>query len=158
MTPNSLGRIAVKSLRLIAFLVVLQGVVPAGLSSQEPERGVRREVANYIRLLNRHKPEAVAALYARATPPTSMGDGQATEGRDAIEGLYRRFFDAAGTARGAADSVHVVPLGEASALAWFRFRWVSGGAGGGVISLVYLREGSRWAILHDHMSLTRAGT
>jgi micrococcal nuclease len=59
-----------------------------------------------------------------------------------------------GRARIAPDSVHVVPLGPAAALAWFRFRWVEGREGGGAVTLVYQREGSRWAIVHDQMSLS----
>jgi endonuclease YncB( thermonuclease family) len=148
----------VNTARLLAFLAVLLGAVPAGLHSQDLDHQIRSEVASYLKLLSRGKPEQVAALYTRTTTPTSLGDGQVSEGRGAITELYRRFFEAAGKAQLVADSVHVVSLGESSALAWFRFHWVRGGAGGGVISLVFVREGSRWAILHDHMSLASVTT
>ena len=143
---------------LVVFLAALHGALPPQLQSQDLDRGIRREVASYLKLLERGKPEPVAALYARTATPASLGDGQATQGREAITELYRQFFEAAGKARLAPDSVYVIPLGETSALAWFRFRWVRGGAGGGVVSLVYVREGPRWAILHDHMSLTAGAT
>jgi micrococcal nuclease len=148
----------VKPARLIVLLAILPGAVSVPLHSQDLDSEIRREVATYVKLLNRGKPEPVVALYARTATVASLGDGEATEGRDAITRLYGRFFQAAGKAQLAADSVHVIPLGETGVLAWFRFRWVKGGAGGGVITLVYVREGSRWGILHDHMSLDAAAT
>jgi endonuclease YncB( thermonuclease family) len=148
----------VRPARLLRWFAatLLLGPSPSHLNAQDVDQQVRREVATYLQRLSGGSPEAVADLYARTMVPTSLGDGRAAEGRGPITGLYRQFFRAAGRARVEADSVHVTPLGPGSALAWFRFHWVEGGEGGGVLSLVYVREGSRWAILHDHMSLTPA--
>jgi len=131
---------------------------PATLHAQAVDPEVRRAVAAYLQALDGGRAEAVTDLYTRTMPPTSLGDGHGVEGRGPITRLYRQFFLAAGGAKVVADSVHVTPLGPASALVWFQFHWVSGGEGGGVLSLVYVREGSRWAILHDHMSLTVPAT
>jgi micrococcal nuclease len=150
----------VRLARLLARLAValLFSFSPASLRAQDIDHQVRRQVASYLQQLSRGSAEAVTNLYTRTMPPTSLGDGRAAEGRGPITELYRQFFLAAGRAKVKADSVHVIPLGEASALVWFEFRWVGGGEGGGVLSLVYVREGSRWAILHDQMSLTPPAT
>ena len=131
---------------------------PLHLHAQDVDHQVRRAVATYLEQLSGGSADAVADLYTRTMVPTSLGDGRAAEGRGPIRELYRQFFQAAGRAKVKADSVQVTPLGATSALVWFRFHWVGGGEGGGVLSLVYLREGSRWAILHDHMSLTPVET
>ena len=146
--------------RLLARFAValLFSPSPASLHAQDVDHQVRREVAAYLQRLSGGSPEAVADLYVRTMVPTSLGDGRGAEGRGPITELYHQFFLAAGRAKVKADSVHVTPLGATSALVWFQFHWVGGGEGGGVLSLVYVKEGSRWAILHDHMSLTPAAT
>lgn len=147
--PRSIARLA------FALLCVPS---PVSLHAQDIDPQIRRAVAGYLQALNGGRAEAVTDLYARTMTPTSLGDGRGVEGRGPITELYRQFFLAAGRAKLEADSVQVTPLGPTSALVWFQFHWVSGGEGGGVLSLVYVREGPRWAILHDHMSLTAAAT
>lgn len=144
------------ALRLHCLVAILPVGPAAALLAQDPDREIRREVRTYLDLLGRRDLEGVVARYSPGAEPASLGDGDAAEGLSEVRALYREFFEAAGRARLVPDSVHVVPLGPGGALAWFRFRWVGGGEGGGVMTLVYRREGSRWVIVHDHMSLTGA--
>lgn len=128
------------------------------------EREIRAEVARYVTAVNGGDPGRVSALYERSAQASTLGDGQITLGWDRVAAVYADAYRAARSIRMEipGDSVTVVPLADAAALALFPYRWTFGPPGQaivlrGAMTLVYRRTADGWRIVHDHTSALAAG-
>ena len=144
---------------LIALAAGFLGV--AGCGAQTLEREIRAEVARYVETVNAGDPAALAALYLRDPASSSIGDGQISRGWVGVSQLMDEIYTVAGSIRMTLlDSVTVTPLGDAAAIAFFRYRWVLGDetTSDGAMSIVYWRASDGWRVAHDHTSTLPAGT
>lgn len=130
--------------------------------AQTVEDQIRAEVSRYVSAINRGDPQAVAALYLKDTRTSSIGDGQIYRGWQAIADLIREVYSQAGTIEMTVDSVSVLPLGPAAAVAVMRYRWVIGRASShpmtGAMTLLYTRTPDGWRVAHDHTSMIATST
>ncbi len=141
--------------------MILVLLVSAAIATpQAPLDGeIRAEVTRYVAAVNGGDARAVAELYERDATASTAGDGHLTLGWDAVADAYADAYRGLRVIRMEipGDSVTVVPLGEAAALALFPYRWTLGPPGRavvsrGVMTLVYRRSREGWRIVHDHTS------
>jgi len=123
------------------------------------EREIRAEVARYVAAVNGGDARAVADLYQRGTTASTAGDGHLTLGWEGVADAYADAYRGLRVIRMEipGDSVTVVPLGDAAALALFPYRWTLGPPGRAVVTrgtmtLAYRRTREGWRIVHDHTS------
>jgi ketosteroid isomerase-like protein len=92
--------------------------------------------------------------YHRSADTTFSGSDGTIRGFDAVLERYRkRYPDRAAMGKVAFSDLHVTPLGDSAALvtgAWKLTR--ERDTLGGVFSLVFLRFGDGWKVVHDHTS------
>jgi uncharacterized protein (TIGR02246 family) len=147
--------------RLLALLLVIVGCAPARAAAVPPAAFVpadREAIAGVLgaqrEAWNRGDIEGFMAGYVATDELVFTSGAAVRRGFAATRARYReRYVDAAAMGRLAFSAVEINALGPDAA--WVLGRWELTGtpeAGSGVFTLVFVRRGGRWLILHDHTS------
>ena len=100
-------------------------------------------------------------MYSRKAGVTSVEDGEISRGWDAIRTGADELVGKEGSYKISIGSIDVVPLGASYALAVAPYT-ITVGAGDTVVqapsvmTMVLEKSGSKWTIIHDHMSTKAA--
>jgi ketosteroid isomerase-like protein len=110
--------------------------------------------------IERHDGTLMASVYAARPSAAAIAQGEAALGPDAIRARYAPWDTAsAWTGRVVWDDRRLEPLGPDAILATATFTWSQEGPDGKRVEVpgavwtgVLVREGPRWALLHEHES------
>jgi len=151
---GSQGQVALTR-TLPAVLLLL--VTSAGdVRPQDVQDEIRAEVDRFVATVNSGDPHALAVLYVDNPGVASLGDGQITSGWQSVADMLANLYAQVGPIDMSVDSVTVMELGDDAAIAFFRYRWTFGldtrQSLTGAMTVVFLRTGDRWRVVHDHTS------
>ena len=153
----------------IAGLVVTSALLAACQASAPPAPAVPSEadlamagaiLDTMAAAIERHDGTLMASVYAARPSAAAIAQGEAARGPDAIRARYAPWDTAsAWTGRVVWDDRRLEPLGPDAILATATFTWSQEGPDGKRVEVpgavwtgVLVREGPRWALLHEHES------
>ena len=156
----------------IAGLVVTSALLAACQASAPPAPAVPSEadlamagaiLDTMAAAIERHDGTLMASVYAARPSAAAIAQGEAARGPDAIRARYAPWDTAsAWTGRVVWGDRRLEPLGPDAILATATFTWSQEGPDGkrvetpgAVWTGVLVREGTRWALLHEHESFKR---
>ena len=143
-------------MRTLVALTALLCSLAGSAAAQDLEQQIRSEVLRIVEKINNADATGLADMYLREPTVGSLGDGQITQGWDAVADLMSLVFAQPGLIRMTVDSVTVTPLGGDAAIAYFRYYWdyrrEDAPTTIGAMTVVFIRSGDDWKVAHDHTS------
>jgi len=136
---------------------------PASTASTATARTeVQAFVKSYVDAVNKADVSAAMEMISRKAGVTSIGDGEIARGWDAIRTDYDQIVGKEGSYKFSIGSIDVTPLGTSYALVVAPYTLTVATQQGdfqlpSAMTLVLLKSGKTWVILHEHMSSKAAG-
>jgi len=147
---------------ILALLLMPAPSEGAGVQTGAATRAeVQAFVKTYVDAVNKGDISGTMEMYSRKAGVTSVEDGEISRGWDAIRTGADELVGKEGSYKISIGSIDVVPLGASYALVVAPYT-ITVGVGDTVVqapsamTMVLEKSGSKWTIIHDHMSTKAA--